>query len=173
MAQSESSKLSANMCPPRTELDSSKDTAAWLSGTTLQTQKRGRAQARPSGTFATPEVSRVKLFGSVGWLGGCNRLGGGRRPGAGGLRSRTGGRGRGHSGLRVVEVDHRIGHVHRFAPPHHRTLRPGLRRIHDHAESVVRRVLDEHWAELLNDPLGHLILLVLRILAGVSQLPAE
>src|SRR5579863_6624040 len=79
-------------------------------------KKKGRALARPLGTFLTPEVSRESLVRRVllGWFGGLGSCWLGRgassssRLGGWTLASSSGWR---HVRLCVVGVHYRLGHV--------------------------------------------------------------
>src|ERR1700722_1625500 len=116
-----------------------------------------------------PELSRhrrcpVLLFWWLSRLGsGLRRARACRRLGSGRLGSGRLGRTRGwsgHSGLHVVSVDNSFSDVDGLIPPKHGALRPGLGGIDYHGETVVLRILHNHWSHLLQNAGRNLLLLV-------------
>src|SRR5437764_10955242 len=78
-----------------------------------------------------------------------------------------------HTGLHVISLDHRLGDVDRLAPPEDIALRPRLRRVDDHAESVLLRILDDHRRHLLQDLGGDILLLAAELFLGILHIAIE
>ena len=147
---------------PRTNL--------WNSEHGPDTRKKAASDAA-CGNFFAIQVSQIlaQLFWSLSalrlWRCRSRACRLGRRssgPGCGGPR-----RGRWHTGLRVVEVNHRPGNVHGRTGPKHWSIRPRIGSVDDHAVAVVRGVLHQHRTHLLQDALRDLVLLVLGIVTRV------
>src|SRR4029077_17517254 len=79
----------------------------------------------------------------------------------------------GRSGLRTLEINHRLGDIHGRTGPKHWTIRPRIRSVNDYAETLVCGVLYQHRTHLLQDALRNLVLLVLGIVPRVLYLPLQ
>src|ERR1700674_3569103 len=97
-----------------------------------------------------------------------------------GLRSSRAGRGlrrrrlscscrrwRSHTRLHVVSVDDCLGNIDSLAPPQHVALRPWLRGVHDHAETILFGILHDHRSHLLQNPARDFLLLAAELFLGI------
>src|SRR5579864_2761912 len=170
-----SNMLSANMVSSSVYLLAAMDTATLADPPVLQ-RKKGRVFTRPAGTFPARKVSDSKLFRGLArlWSAGfrrrtrrssrCCRLGS--------CRSRRRGRSS-DTGLHVISLNHGLGDVDRLTPPENIALRPGLGGIHDHAESVLLRILHNHRRHLLQDLRGNILLLAPKLFLGILHIAIE
>src|SRR5581483_1990140 len=162
----EATKLWANMMSSSSVWLLLKDTR-WSGLAALGKRKKGRALARPSGTYYRSAVSLLRFRRRSGRLGGCAR-GPGRAS-----RSRRSGSGRSHAGLRVVSFHDSLGDIHGVAEWNHWTLRPGRRRVQKDAVAVIGRIFLDDGRHLLQDALGNFILLRLRLFTGVLHIAVQ
>src|SRR5436305_7350935 len=167
--------LSANMVSSSVNLLAAMDTTKLASSACFQ-RKKGRVFTRPAGTFPARKVSDSKLFRRFARL----RSAGFRRCAGRSSRScRLGSCGScwrcrsSHTGLHVISLNHRLGDVDRLAPPENIALRPGLRGVDDHAESVLLRILHDHRRHLLQDLRGDVLLSAAELFLGLLHIAIE